>query len=404
MKSGLDGIKTIEDIDLREKRTFIRLDLNVPLKNGTISDDTRIRGALPTIQYAMKQKAKIVLASHLGRPKGTPEDREKYSLMPVGNRLHDLLGVEVILFDDPDGEGIKGVLAGLNDNQILLLENTRFVPGEEKNSMDMASHLASFTEVYINDAFGTLHRAHATVAALPSLVKNKGVGFLVKKEIQMFDKLLHHPQHPFVALLGGAKVSDKIGVVENLMEKIDTLIVGGAMAYTFLAAQNFAVGSSLVEKDKVHLAKDLLERFRLRKKKLMLPLDHVVAKELKTGVATQVTPTTAIPDGLMGLDIGPKSIESIKAELRVAKTIFWNGPMGAFETPPFEAGTFAVARAMAESKAVTIVGGGDSVTAVEEAGLTEKMTHISTGGGASLEYLEGRKLPGLEALREEPVL
>jgi phosphoglycerate kinase len=400
MTPGLKGIKTIDELEIRGKRVFLRLDLNVPMKNQQITDDTRIRGAIPTIEYAMKQKAKVVLASHLGRPKGTPEDREKYSLEAVGNRLSDLLNKEVILFDDPNGEGIRGVLSGLADNQVLLLENTRFAPGEEKNSMDMAANLASFTEVYVDDAFGAIHRAHATVAALPSLVRNRGIGFLIKREVEMLDTLLHGAKHPFMALLGGAKVSDKMGVIDNLMERVDTFVIGGAMAYTFLAAQDIVVGKSLVEKDKIHLAKDLLERFRHRKKKLILPVDHVVASELKAGVPSQKTPTPAIPDGLMGLDIGPKTIELIKAELSTAKTIFWNGPMGAFETKPFEAGTFAVAKAMAECKAITVVGGGDSVTAVEQAGLSAKMSHISTGGGASLEYLEGKSLPGLEVLRD----
>jgi phosphoglycerate kinase len=401
MSSGLTGIKTIEELNITEKRLFIRLDLNVPMKDGVISDDTRIRAALPTVQYALKHKAKIVLASHLGRPKGRPEDREKYSLFPVGNRLSELLKREVVLFEDPNGEGIKGVLSGLSDKQVLLLENTRFAPGEEKNSMDMATNLASFTEVYINDAFGAIHRAHCTVAALPSLVKQRGIGFLIKKEVEMLDKLLHGAKHPFITLLGGAKVSDKIGVIDNLMDRVDTFIIGGAMAYTFLAAQDIAVGSSLVEKEKLQLAKDLLKRFKMRDKKLILPVDHVVASELKNGVKTQNTPTPAIPDGLMGLDIGPKTVSLIQEELKKGQTIFWNGPMGAFETSPFEKGTFAVAQTMAECKAFTVVGGGDSVTAVEKAGLASHMGHISTGGGASLEYLEGQKLPGLEVLRQK---
>ena len=398
---GLVGIKSIEELDIREKSVFIRLDLNVPLKKAVIADDTRIRGALPTIKYAMDRKAKIVLASHLGRPKGGPEDREKFSLEPVARRLHELLNVDVVLFDDPNGEGIKGVLKGLGENQILLLENTRFAPGEEKNSMEMAANLASFTDVYIDDAFGAIHRAHCTVQALPSLVKVKGIGFLIQKEIQVLDGLLHNTKKPFLSLLGGAKVSDKIDVIENLLEKVDGFVIGGAMAYTFLAAQEIAIGNSLVEKDKIHLAKEILERLRLRGKKLILPVDHVVAKELKENVAVQTTNTSAIPAGMMGLDIGPKTIELIKKEIDGAKLIFWNGPMGAFETPPFEKGTFAVAHAVAQSKALTVVGGGDSVTAVEEAGVAKQIGHISTGGGASLEYLEGKKLPGLEVLRAD---
>jgi phosphoglycerate kinase len=402
--AGLKGIKTIEELNITEKKVFIRLDLNVPMKDGPkgreITDDTRIRGAIPTIKYALERKARIVLASHLGRPKGKPEDREKFSLAPVGQRLSELLNVDVILFEDPNGEGIKGLLSSLSEKKVLLLENTRFAAGEEKNSMEMAANLASFTEVYINDAFGAIHRAHCTVSALPSLVKEKGVGFLIEKEITWLDKLLHNPQKPFMAILGGAKVSDKMGVIENLMEKVDSFVIGGAMAYTFLAAQDIHIGKSLVEKDKIHLAQDLLKRFKNRGKKLILPVDHIVASELKTGVATQTTPTAAIPDGLMGLDIGPKTINLIREEVRNAKIIFWNGPMGAFETKPFEKGTFAVAQFLAQSEAITVVGGGDSVTAVEEAGVAADMSHISTGGGASLEYLEGRKMPGLEVLRQ----
>jgi phosphoglycerate kinase len=397
---GLKSIKTIEELNLSDKRVFIRLDLNVPLKDGVIQDETRIKGALETIRYALKHKAKVLLASHLGRPK-KPEDKKKLSLLPVGRRLSELLNLDVVLVEEPDGEGIKGLMGDLNEKRILLLENTRFAEGEEKNSMEMAAGLASFTEVYIDDAFGAIHRAHCTVSALPSIVQVKGIGFLIKKEVEMLDRLLNNTEHPFIVMLGGSKVSDKIDVISNLMDKADTFIIGGAMAYTFLAAQDIAVGTSLVEKDKIQLAKDLLERFRLRGKKVILPVDHIVASELRTNVNSKTVHTPAIPEGLMGLDIGPKTVELIKSELQKAKTIFWNGPMGAFETPPFEAGTFSVARAMAEcGNAMTIVGGGDSVTAVELAGVAEKMSHISTGGGASLEYLEGKKLPGLEVLRQ----
>ncbi len=400
MKSGLTRIKSIEDLDISGKRVFIRLDLNVPIKNQIITDDTRIRGALPTIQYAISKKAKIVLASHLGRPQ-KPEDREKYSLTPVGDRLSELLNREIVLFEDPNGEGIKGVLGGIASNQMLLLENTRFAPGEEKNSMDMAANLASFTEVYVNDGFGAIHRAHCTVAALPSLVTNKGIGFLIKREIQMLDQVLYNTKHPFVAILGGAKVSDKIDVIGNLMDRVDVFVIGGAMAFTFLAAQDIPVGKSLVEKDKIHTAKELLSRFRHRNKKVILPVDHVVAGQLKEDVSCQITPTAAISSEFMGLDIGPRTIDLIGTELQKASLIFWNGPMGAFETKPFHKGSFAVAQMLSESKAFTIVGGGDSVTAVEQSGLASKMGHISTGGGASLEYLEGKAMPGLEVLREK---
>ncbi|MCC6278402.1 MAG: phosphoglycerate kinase [Oligoflexia bacterium] len=398
--SGLRGIRTIEQIDLADRRLFLRLDLNVPTKSGQITDDTRIRAALPTIKYALAKGAKIILASHMGRPK-KPEDRSKYSLLPVGQRLSELLGVEVLLFEEPTGDGIKGLISDLGPKKILLLENTRFADGEEKNSMEMASHYASFTDVYIDDAFGAIHRAHCTVAALPSLIRERGIGFLIKKEVEMLDRLLHKTEHPFVAILGGSKVSDKIGVIDNLMERVDTFIIGGAMAYTFLAAQKFETGSSLVEKDKLTLAADLLERFKNRKKNLILPVDHVIADGLKENASTSVTPTQAIPVGKMGLDIGPKTIELINDCLKSAKTVFWNGPLGAFETKPFEKGTFAIALGLAELKAMTIVGGGDSVTAIEAAGVADRMGHISTGGGASLEYLEGKALPGLEVLREK---
>lgn len=403
LAAELRNITPIEDLDLSGKRVFIRLDLNAPLKEGKIKDDTRIKEALPTIKYALSKKARVILCSHLGRPTGdTPKDRAEFTLMPVAEKLQELLGVEVILFEDPSGQGAKGLISDLGPNRIMLLENSRFNEGEEKNSMEMAASLAQLCDVYINDAFGALHRAHATVAALPSLVKERGIGLLVKKEIQVFDQLLNNIKRPFVTILGGAKVSDKIGVIENLMEKVDTFVIGGAMAYTFLAAQDISIGSSRVEKDKVALAKDLLNRMKVRGKKMILPIDHVVASQLKAGVKTSTTPTAAIPDRMMGLDIGPKTIELVRLELSKAKTVFWNGPMGVFETPPFEKATFSIAETLASIKAMTVVGGGDSVSAVKKSGLSAKMGHISTGGGASLEYLEGVKLPGLEALRRKP--
>lgn len=398
--SGLTGIKTIDQLDLRDKRVFIRCDFNVPLKKGEITDDTRIRGALPTIEYALKAGAKVILASHLGRPKGDPSDKEKFSLLPVAERLQDLLKIEVLLLDDPMAEGAKGLVPALGPKKVLLLENTRFQSGEEANSVDLAAHWASFTDIYVDDAFGAIHRAHASVSALPSLVKTKACGFLIKKEVEMLDKLLSDVQHPFTAILGGAKVSDKIGVIDNLMDQVDTFIIGGAMAYTFLAAQKIEVGKSLVENDKLTLAKELMERLRLRRKTLLLPVDHVVAEKLQAGVSASTTNREAITPDKMGLDIGPKTIELFSNEIKKAKTIFWNGPMGAFETSPFEKGTFEIAKVLSGLNSIRIVGGGDSVTAVEKAGATEKMTHISTGGGASLEYLEGMKLPGLEVLRQ----
>lgn len=397
--SDLRDIAFIEDLNLQGKRVFIRLDLNVPIKDGTITNETRIQGALPTIRYAMDQKAKITLASHLGRPK-SPEDKQ-FSLEPVAKRLSELLGVEVLLFEDLMGDGLKGMASNLSDDQILLLENTRFAKGETKNSQELASHLATAFDVYINDAFGAIHRAHATVDALPRLIPQRGMGYLIQKELKTLDKLLHQADKPFAAILGGIKVSDKIAVIENLMERVDTFVIGGAMAYTFLAAQDIATGSSLIERDKINMAKELLERFRVRNKTLVLPKDHVVAKELTKNAPNETTPTAAIPEEWMGLDIGPKTTAAINEALGPAKTIFWNGPMGAFETPPFEKGTFEVAKTLSQSSAFKVVGGGDSVTAVANAGLTDSMDHISTGGGASLEYLEGKKLPGIEALRTD---
>ncbi|MBK9294441.1 MAG: phosphoglycerate kinase [Oligoflexia bacterium] len=401
MASSLDNIKNIEELDLSGKKVFIRLDLNVPIKNGVIKDDTRIKEALKTIRYALDKNAKVILSSHLGRPKGNlKEDKKEFSLLPVGERLGELLGVEVLLWEDPQGLGAKAVLGELNSKKILLLENSRFLKEEEKNSHSMAANLAKLTDVYINDGFGALHRAHATVAALPSLIKERGIGFLVKKEVEVLEQLLTNIKRPFWAILGGAKVSDKIGVIENLLEKVDGFVIGGAMAYTFLKAQNITVGNSLIENDKVSLAKDLLKRIEARHKKIILPIDHVVAKELKANTNTRVTQTAAINDGEMGLDIGPQTINLIKSEIADAKTVFWNGPMGAFETAPFEKGSFELAKILSNlSAAMTVVGGGDSVSAVKKAGLSEKMGHISTGGGASLEYLEGIELPGLKALK-----
>ncbi len=402
MKSGLDGIKFIEDLNLKDKKVFIRLDLNVPMQDGVITDDTRIVEAIKTIKYALSHNARIILSSHLGRPHGdTPEERAKFSMLPVAEKLQELLGVEVILFDDPSGEGAKGLLWELDKKRIMLLENSRFTAGEEKNSMDLAVSLSSLTEVYITDAFGALHRSHATVVALPSLIIEKGVGYLIKKEIEIYDRLTHDIKRPFWAVLGGAKVSDKIGVIEKLLEKVDGFVIGGAMAYTFLAAQKIPVGKSLVEKDKILLALDILRRLHAKGKKIILPIDHVVAKELKIGAQTAIRQRNIFEDE-MGLDIGPQTIELIRNELKNAKTIFWNGPMGAFEIEPFEKGTYAVAAIISEIVGTTVVGGGDSVSAVKKAGLAEKFTHVSTGGGASLEYLEGIKLPGLEIMKKAP--
>lgn len=393
----LEGIKSIENFQLEDKRVFLRLDLNVPLDdNGHITDDTRIQAALPTIRYAIDKGAKIVLASHLGRPKGVDP---KFSLEPVAAALTKILGKEIILVEEPAGEATKALLAGLKPSQIILLENLRYDPGEEKNDREFAQVLASFSDIYINDAFGASHRAHASIVALPELMEKRGLGFLMRKEIEMLDRVRLNPESPFATVMGGAKVSDKIDVIEMLMEKVDSMIIGGAMAYTFLAAQNIPTGSSLVEKDKVRFANELLQRAQVRKKKILLPIDHKITKGIKDTASLKTTDSASIPEGWMGVDIGPKSLALYAQELARAKTIFWNGPMGVFETPEFALGTFGVAKAICESQAVSIVGGGDSAAAAHASGFADRFSHISTGGGASLEFLQGERLPGVEALR-----
>lgn len=395
----LEGIKFIESFPLEDKRLFLRLDLNVPLdENGNITDDTRIRAAMPTIRYAIEKGAKIVLASHLGRPKG-PQDHEKYSLEPVANYLIKALDKEVLLVEEPRGHATKALLGGMKPSQILILENLRFDSGEEKNDREFAQALASFSDIYINDAFGASHRAHASIVALPELMDKRGIGFLMRKEIEMLDTIRLNPEPPFLTILGGAKVSDKIDVIELLLEKVETMIIGGAMAYTFLAAQGTSVGSSLVEKDKVRFAADLLDRARFRGKKILLPVDHRITRDLKDSSSLKVTETAVIPDGWMGVDIGPRTETLFAEAVAKARTIFWNGPMGIFETPAFSSGTFALAKAIAESSALSVVGGGDSAAAAMASGVADKFSHISTGGGASLEFLRGDKLPGIEALR-----
>ncbi len=395
----LEGIKSIEDFQLEDKKLFLRLDLNVPFDDsGAISDDTRIRAALPTIRYAIDKGAKIILASHLGRPKG-PQDREKFSLEPVAEYLNRVLAKEIILVEEPRGHATKALLAGIKPSQMILLENLRFDSGEEKNDRDFAQALAGFSEIYINDAFGASHRAHASIVALPALMDKKGVGFLMRKEIEMLDTVRLHPESPFVTILGGAKVSDKIDVIETILEKVDAIVIGGAMAYTFLSAQGLQVGKSLVEKDKLKFASELMERAKARKKRIILPVDHKISKDIKDTFSLKTTESAAIPDGWMGVDIGPRTVALFATEIKRAKTIFWNGPMGVFETPEFAQGTFAVAKAITESSALSVVGGGDSAAAAQASGLADQFSHISTGGGASLEYLRGDRLPGIEALR-----
>jgi phosphoglycerate kinase len=394
----LEGIKSIENFQLEDKRLFLRLDLNVPLDEaGAITDDTRIQAALPTIRYAIDKGAKIILASHLGRPKGKPDP--KYSLEPVARHLTEVLQKEIILVEESRSHAPRALLAGLKPSQILLLENLRFDPGEEKNDRDFAQWMAGFSDIYINDAFGASHRAHASIVALPELMEKRGLGFLMRKEIEMLDRIRLNPEPPFMTVLGGAKVSDKIEVIEVLMDKVDTLIIGGAMAYTFLASQGVAVGASLVEKDKIRFAGDLIARARSRGKRLLVPVDHRITDDIKNASALRATDSAAIPEGWMGVDIGPKTAKLYADELHRAKTIFWNGPMGVFENPAFAEGTFAVARAITATSALSVVGGGDSAAAAQASGLADKFSHISTGGGASLEFIQGDRLPGVEALR-----
>lgn len=394
---GLRGIRTIREFELSDKVVFLRLDLNVPMEDGVITDRTRILASLPTISYALEKKAKLVLASHLGRPKNA--DDKKYSLEPVGKLLSELLKVDVMLVEDPSSDAVKALLAGLKRNQILLLENVRFEEGETKNSKEFAQVLASYTDIYINDAFGASHRAHASIEALPSLLKHKGIGFLIEKEVQFLDKLIHQPDRPYWAILGGSKVSDKIQVIEKLLDLVDGLVIGGAMAYTFLKAKGISIGSSRLEADKVSYAKEIIARVEARRKKLILPVDHMVAMGIKD-TSGKLTASAEIEDAWMGVDIGPKTIELIRKNLESAKTIFWNGPVGVFENPAFSVGSFGIAQVMAENKkAIRVVGGGDSAAAAEASGFADQMTHISTGGGASLEYLQGDPLPGLEVLR-----
>ena len=389
-------IRSIEQLDISGKRLFIRVDFNVPLdkKTGKVKDDARIRAALPTIQYAIERRAKVILASHLGRPDGkvVPE----MSLEPAGSVLSRLLGRDVIFADDCVGDGVRKLVGELREGQVLLLENLRFHAEEEANDDEFSRELASLADVYVDDAFGTVHRAHASTVGMVKHVAQRGAGFLVSSELKHLQPLLKGAAKPYLAILGGAKVSDKIKVIDQLIGKVDALLIGGAMAYTFLQARGVAVGASRVEKDKIDVARRILERARAE---VLLPVDHVVASEPKGGIPTQVVST--IPDGQLGLDIGPKTRELYARRVLEAKTVFWNGPMGMFEVSEYAAGTRAVADALVEATrrgAQTVVGGGDSAAAIAEFGLAEKVTHVSTGGGASLEFLEGRELPGVKVL------
>ncbi len=396
--TGLEGILSIRDLPIENKRVFLRVDFNVPLEDGRITDDSRIKEALPTIKHAMDRGARVILASHLGRPR--PGKTAGLSLEPCGVRLVELLGCEVFVPEDCIGDAPKKVIHDLRAGQICLLENLRFHPEEEKDDEGFARELAVLAEVYVDDAFGAVHRAHASVHALPKMMRDKGCGFLLEKEIAALGKIVTAPDKPYVAVLGGAKVSDKIAVVEALLAQVDALVIGGAMANTFLAARGVNVQASRVETDKLALARTILDKARDRKVEVILPLDVVEADSLEAKAGSTVD-VGSIGAGMMALDIGPRTVAAIAARFAGARTIFWNGPMGLFERPAFAQGTFGVARAMVESKAFTVIGGGDSAAAVHAAGeaIASKVGHISTGGGASLELVEGKKLPGIEVLR-----
>ncbi len=394
--------KSIEDIDVAGKRVLCRCDFNVPTKGGVITSDKRIVAALPTIQYLIAHKAKVILCSHMGKPKG--EWKPELSLKIVADRLSELLGQEVIMAADVVGEDAKAKAAALGEGQVMLLENTRYMKGETKNDPELSRELASMADIFVNDAFGTAHRAHSSTAGvadhLPAVC-----GYLVEKEVSIMGKALANPDRPFVAILGGAKVSDKLNVINNLLEKVDTLIIGGGMAYTFLAAKGYAVGNSLLDETKIDYCKDMMAKAESKGVKLLLPIDTVIADHFPSPIDGPVEVETvdadAIPDGKEGLDIGEKTRALFAEAVKNAKTVVWNGPMGVFENPTLATGTIAVAQALADSEATTIVGGGDSAAACEQLGFADKITHISTGGGASLEFLEGLELPGIACLEDK---
>lgn len=391
--------KTVEDIDVTSKRVLVRCDFNVPLDaDGNITDENRIQGALPTIKYLMDKGAKIVLCSHLGRPKG--EFNMKYSLAPVAKRLSELLGKEVVMAKDVIGDDAKAKAAALGSGDVMLLENVRFHSEEEKNDAAFAKELASFGDIFVNDAFGTAHRAHASTAGVADYLPAVS-GFLIKKEIDFLGNAVSNPTRPFLAILGGAKVKDKIGVINALMEKVDAIIIGGGMAYTFLKAKGGNIGDSLLDAERIDYAKEMMQKAEEKGVKFLLPTENVIADAFDNGANIDCVDGMNIPDGWQGLDIGPKAIEDFGKAIAEAKTIVWNGPMGAFEMPNFAKGTEAVAKMVADADAVTIIGGGDSAAAVEQLGYADKMSHISTGGGASLEFLEGLELPGIACLQDK---
>jgi len=391
--------KTVADLDVAGKKVFLRVDFNVPLdEKGNITDDTRIRASLPTINYLIQKRAKVIIVSHLGRPKGKVV--EELRLTPVANRLSELLGREVKKAPGCIGEEVEKMVADLKEGEVLLLENVRFCPGEEKNDPEFAKKLASLADIYVNDAFGTAHRAHASTEGVAHFLPAVA-GFLMQKELETLGNLLENPPRPFLVILGGAKVSDKIGVIYRFLDKADVLLIGGGMANTFLKASGLQTGKSLVEEDKIEVAKEILTLANEKEKSFYLPEDLVVVPELKENAPSKIVKKDAIPLEYLAVDIGPETIKTYKAICSKAKTIFWNGPMGVFEMKPFAKGTYEIAEAVANSAAVSIIGGGDTVAAVEQSGLTEKINHISTGGGASLEFLEGKELPGVKVLADK---
>ena len=391
--------KTIRDIDLKGKKVLVRCDFNVPMdENQNITDNRRIVAAIPTIKYLLENNCAIILCSHLGRPKG--EFKPEFSLKPVAKELSRLLDIDVKMAKDVIGEDAKKLASNLHQGEIMLLENVRFHREETDNDENFAKELASFAEIFVNDAFGAAHRAHASTAGVAKFLPAVS-GFLIEKELNFLGNAISNPERPFVAILGGAKVSDKIGVIDSLLEKVDTLMIGGGMAYTFFKAQGYNVGNSICEEDKLDLAKEAMEKAKAKGVKLLLPIDTKIGKEFKPDTESKTVAWTEIPDGWEGFDIGEKTIEMFAEELKTAKTVIWNGPLGLFEFDQFAIGTNAIAKILADLDATTIIGGGDSAAAVEKIGLSDKMTHISTGGGASLEFLEGKKLPGIEALQDK---
>jgi len=390
--------KSIKDIDVRGKRVFCRVDFNVPMQNGAITDDTRVRAALPTIQYLVEQGAKVILASHMGRPKG--QIVEELRLTPVAKKLSELLGKEVAKADEAYGEAVEAQIANMQDGDVLLLENVRFYPGEEKNDPELAKAFANLADVFVNDAFGAAHRAHASTEGIAKFIPAVS-GFLMQKELDVLGKAMSNPERPFTAIIGGAKVKDKIGVIENLLDKVDNLIIGGGLANTFTKAEGYEIGTSLLEEDKIDLAKSFMKQAEEKGVKFYTPIDAVIAPKFGEDVESKVVDIDAIPSDWMSLDIGPKTAALYADVIKNSKLVIWNGPMGVFEIDKFANGTKTVAQALADSDAYSVVGGGDSAAAAEKFELADKMSHISTGGGASLEFIEGKELPGVVALNDK---